>query len=88
MPRSPSSSTTMINQIAAAIAKADNARFEDEPSRFRRLALAAMKPIARPTEAMIDAAYEAARFDEHWAVNSRRDFRKAARAMVLAAMEQ
>ena len=35
---------------------------------------------------MVDAAYEAVRFDEHWAVNGPRDFRKAVRAMVLAAM--
>jgi len=77
----------MIEQIASAIAKTDGARFEDDPARFRRLALAALKPIVRPTEAMIDAAYEAVRFDEHWAVNSRRDFRKAVRAMILAAMD-
>jgi hypothetical protein len=37
---------------------------------------------------MVDAAYEAVRFDEHWAVNSRRDFRKDVRAMILAAMDE
>lgn len=73
----------MIDQIASAIAKADGARFEDDPTRFRKLALAALKPLARPTEAMVDAAYEAVRFDEYWAVNNRRDFRKAVRAMIL-----
>ncbi len=78
---------SMVEQIARAIAKADGARFEDDPERFRRLALAALKPLARPTETMVDAAYEAVRFDEHWAVNSRRDFRKAVRAMILAAMD-
>jgi hypothetical protein len=51
---------TMIEQIGRAIAKAGDARFEDNPERFRRLALAALKPLVRPTEAMIDAAYEAA----------------------------
>ena len=88
MPRSPAPSDTMIDQIARAIAKADGARFEDDPNRFQRLALAALKPVARPTEAMVDAAYEAVRFDEHWAVNSRRDFRKAVRVMVAAAMAE
>lgn len=88
MPRSPTPSNSMIDQIATAIAKADGARFEDDPKRFRRLALAALKPLTRPTEEMVDAAYEAVRFDEHWAVNSRRDFRKAVRAMILAAMEE
>ena len=77
----------MVEQVAAAIATADGARFEDDPARFRRLALAALKPVARPTEEMVDAAYEAVRFDEHWAVNSRRDFRNGVRAMILAAME-
>lgn len=64
----------MIDQIARAIAEADGARFEDDPTRFKKLALAALKPLARPTEAKVDAAYEAVRFDEHWAVNSRRRF--------------
>ena len=86
MARSSSPSTSMIDQIAAAIAKADGARFEDDPTRFTRLALAALKPLAKPTEAMVDAAYEAVRFDEHWAINSRRDFRKTVRAMMLATM--
>ena len=34
----------MIDQIARAIAKADSARFEAEPGRFRRLALAVLTP--------------------------------------------
>ena len=58
------------------------------PACFRRLALAAVKPLARPTEAMIDATYEAARFDGYWIVNGRRDFKKAVRAMILAAMDE
>jgi hypothetical protein len=35
---------------------------------------------------MIDAAYEAVRFDEDWAIDSRRDFTKAVRAMIKAAI--
>ena len=77
----------MIEQVARAIAKADGARFEDDPARFRRLALAALKPLARPTEAMVDAAHAAVEFDDHWAINSRADFRRAVRAMIKAAME-
>jgi hypothetical protein len=81
------SATNMVDQIGAAIAKADGADFEPDRTRFRRLALAALRPLTRPTEAMVDAAYEAVRFDEHWAVNSRRDFRKGVRAMILAAVD-
>ena len=77
----------MVDQIARTIATADGAKFEDDPGRFRRLALAALNPLTRATEAMVDAAYEAVRFDEHWAVNSRRDFRKGVQAMILAAMD-
>ena len=50
MPRSSSPSTGMIDQVAAAIATEDGARFEDDPERFHRLALAALKPVAGPTE--------------------------------------
>jgi hypothetical protein len=31
---------------------------------------------------MIDAAHEAVWFDAAWAINSRRDFRRAVRAMI------
>src|ERR1700744_1501221 len=75
MPRSPSPSTGMIEQIARAIARADGVRFESDPARFRRLALAALKPLARPTEAMVDAAHEAVWSDAYWAINSRADTR-------------
>jgi hypothetical protein len=77
----------MVDQIGMAIAKADNTEFENDPSRFRRLALAALKPLTRPTEAMVDAAHEAVWFDAFWAINSRSDFRKAVQAMIQAAME-
>jgi hypothetical protein len=49
-------------------------------------ALAVLKPVIRLTERMVNAAHQAVRLDEHWAVNSRRDFRKGVRAMILAAM--
>jgi hypothetical protein len=87
MTKQPVSTTSMVEQIARTIATADGAKFEHDPGRFRTMALAALKPLTRPTEEMVDAAYEAVRFDEHWAVNSRRDFRKGVRAMILAAMD-
>ena len=55
---------------------------------IRRLALAALKPLVKPTEHMIDAAHEAVWFDGLWAINNRRDFQKAVRAMILAAMKE
>ena len=88
MTKQPVSATNMADQIGRAIAAADQAKFEDDPGRYRRRALAALKPLTRPTEAMVDAAYEAVRFDEHWAVDSRRDFKKAVRAMIRAAMDE
>ena len=45
------------------------------------------KPLTQPTDAMVDAAHEAVRFDAFWAINSRADFKKAARAMVRATIE-
>jgi hypothetical protein len=44
------------------------------------MADAVIAEFAKPTNAMIDAAYEAVRFDEAWAINSRRDFVKAVKA--------
>ena len=44
--------TTMLDQIGRAIAKADSGKFDSDPARYRRLALAALKPLARPTGAM------------------------------------
>ncbi len=87
MRRTSSSTPSMVDQIAKAIAKTDGARFEDDPKRFRKLGLAALKPLTRPTEAMVDAAHQAVGFDAFWAINSRADFRKAVRAMIRAAME-
>ena len=78
----------MVDQVGTAIAKADGINFECILPRYRRLALAALKPLTRPTEAMVDAAHEAVWFDAFWAINSRADFKKAVRAMIRAAMER
>jgi hypothetical protein len=78
----------MVEQIARAIATADGFEFEDGPARFRRLALAALQPLSRPTDPMVDAAHAAVEFDDQWAINSRADFRKAVRAMVRKAMNE
>lgn len=77
----------MIEQVARAIAHTDGARFEDEPIPSQKPTRAALKPLARPTEAMVDAAHAAVEFDDYWAINSRSDFRRAVRAMIEAAME-
>lgn len=74
----------MIDQIAYAIAEADGSEFQADPAKYRRLAAAALQPLANPTDAMIDAAHKAASFDDIWAINSRRDFKKAVKAMLAA----
>jgi len=86
MTKPPGSTAGMVDQIGAAIAKADGVNFESDPPRYRRLALAALKPLTLPTEAMVDAAHEAVWSDAFWAINSRADFKKAVRAMIRAAM--
>jgi hypothetical protein len=89
MPKRPAANTMpMIDQIADAIAKADGADFHADPARYRRLALAALRPLAKPTETMIDAAHEAVWSDAYWAINNRRDFQRAVRAMIAAAMKE
>ena len=82
------STDSMVDQVGTAIATADGADFKSDPPRYRRLALAALKPLIRPTEAMVDAAHEVVWFDAFWAINSRADFKKAVRAMIHAAMER
>ena len=84
--RRPEPSTSMLDTIANVIAEADGRALADDPARYRRMALAALKPLLRPTDAMIDAAHAAVWFDNYWAINSRADFRKAVRAMIKAAM--
>jgi hypothetical protein len=76
----------MVKQIGRAIAEADGVSFEHDPTRFRRLALAALQPLSRPTDVMVDAAHEAVSFDGAWAINNRADFKKAVRAMIKEAM--
>lgn len=78
----------MVEQIARAIAKTDGVEFEDDPARFRRLALSALQPLTRPTDTMVDAAHEAVSFDGAWAIRGRSDFRKAVRAMIKVAMKE
>jgi hypothetical protein len=82
------STVSMVDQVGRAIAKADGACFESNAPRYRKLALAALKPLTRPTEAIVDAAHVAVWFDAFWAINSRADFKKAVRAMLRAAMER
>jgi hypothetical protein len=78
----------MVDRIALAIAKADGQALEEDPSRYRHLAIAALKPLVVPSEAMIDAAHQAVWFDAFWAINSRRDFRRAVRAMITYAITE
>jgi hypothetical protein len=71
----------MIDQIAHAIAEADGRDFQATP-KVSTIAAAALQPLANPTDAMIDAAHKAASFDDLWAINSRRDFKRAVKAML------
>ena len=89
MPRqSDAAGGTMVEVIGCAIAEADGVDSQADPDRYRRLALVALKPLGKPTEAMVDAAHEAAQFDAHWAINSRRDFRRAVKAMIARALQE
>jgi hypothetical protein len=45
--------TLMIDQIVGAIAKSDGDDVRVDPACYRKLALAAFKPLVKPTEAMI-----------------------------------
>ena len=85
--RQSASTVSMVDQVGRAIAKADDGDFGSDHLRYRKLAMAVLKPLARPTEAMIDAAHEAVWFDGFWAINRRADFKKAVRAMIRSAME-
>jgi hypothetical protein len=46
----------MIDQITEAIAVADSGKTYADGARYRRLGLAALKPLAKPAEAMIAVA--------------------------------
>ncbi|MBA3517757.1 MAG: hypothetical protein H0T75_08985 [Rhizobiales bacterium] len=73
---------TFRERAARAVAKAARGCAADDVDRYARMADAVIAEFAKPTDAMIDAAYEAVRFDEAWAINSRRDFIKGIKAMV------
>jgi len=73
-------------RAARVVAKVARGSAADNADRYIRMADAVIAEFAKPTDAMIDAAYEAARFDEAWAINSRRDFVKAVKAMVRHAL--
>jgi hypothetical protein len=76
----------MVDRIAVTLARADGRAMAEDPLRYRRLAVAALRPLAVPSEAMINAAHQAVWFDAEWAINSRRDFRRAVRAMIIQAI--
>ena len=73
-------------RAARAVAKVSPECAADDVDRYNRIADAVIAEFAKPTDAMIDTAYEAVRFDEAWAINSRRDFVKAVKAMVKTAL--
>jgi hypothetical protein len=73
-------------RAARAVAKVARRSAADNADRYTCMADAVIAEFAKPTDAMIDAAYEAVRFDEAWAINSRRDFVKAVKAMVRRAL--
>ena len=73
-------------RAARAVAKVARGSAADNADRYTRMADAVIAEFAKPTDAMINAAYEAVRFDDAWAINSRRDFVKAVKAMVRPAL--
>ncbi len=76
-----------VERLALTLAKVDESDFEKQPERYRLLARAAMTELQKPTPDMISAAYEAVRFDEGWAINSGRDFKRGVKAMIDAALD-
>ena len=80
------SSNDFGERLARTLAKIDRNEFDEDPERFRLLARTAMIELQQPTPDMIAAAYEAVRFDESWAINTGRDFRKGVKAMIDAAL--
>jgi hypothetical protein len=53
MPMTPASTTTVIDQIADAIQRPMAVIWVPIAPRYRKLAPAALKPLAKPTKAMI-----------------------------------
>jgi hypothetical protein len=80
--------TDMVDVVGKAIAAADGEIFAADRARYRRLAVAAIRPLAKPTEAMVDAAHEVVWSDAFWAINSRRDFKRAVKAMIAEAAQE
>jgi hypothetical protein len=78
----------MVERIAHALAKADGEAFAASPGRYWCLAVAALKTLTVPTEAMIDAAHAVVWFDDAWAIDNRTDFRRAVRAMITYAITE
>ena len=61
-------------RAALAVAAVARGSAADNTDRYSLMADAVIAEFAKPTDVMIDAAYEAVRFDEAWAINSRRHF--------------
>lgn len=75
-------------RAARAVTKVARGSAADNADQYTSMADAVIAEFAKPTDVMIDAAYEAVRFDEAWAINSRRDFVKAVKAMVRTALDK
>ena len=70
-----------------AAAKADRGCTVGDADRYTPIVDAVIAEFGKPTDAMIDAAYEAVRFDEDWAITLRRAFSKAVKTMVCVPRE-
>ncbi len=78
----------MAHRIVRAPAKTDGATFAADPARYRRLAIAALKPLTVPTQAMIDAARAVVWLDDACGIDDHGDFRRAVRAMITHAITE
>jgi hypothetical protein len=58
-----------------------------DADRYTPIADAVIAEFAKRADAMIDAAYEAVRFDKDWAINARRALSKALKAMAACRRE-
>lgn len=76
-----------VERLALTLAKVDETNLEKGAERYKVLARAALTELQKPTPDMISSAYEAVRFDESWAINSARDFKKGVKAMIDAALD-
>lgn len=87
MVRAINETENMIDRVGRAIARADSGDFDAEPRRYRRFAAAALEPLMHPSEAMVDAARQAASPGAQWSITTRADFMKAVEAMVAAVLK-